>query len=87
MNKAIPSAAQHNLSEFHKLIKDFLSNDLEGIEEVLMSSLADHVSNEDYDADYRKMATRSVGDVLTFISKLKTRYGFLSIECKEVGIS
>ena len=85
MNNPIQSAEQHNINEFQKLIKNFLFlNDIEDIQDVLMTTLADSVGSDSYDANYRKTATCAVGEVITFMSKLKTRYEVLPKEYKEV---
>lgn len=84
MNNSNQSASLHNIAEFHQLIKSFLTNDLDNVQDVLMSALADHVGNDEYDANYRRQATQTIGDVIAFISKLEARYSFLTKEYKEV---
>lgn len=82
---SVPTVEQHNVIEFNKLIKDFLTNDIEDIQEALMDMLTEYVGSTEHDQSHVKYVTRQAGEVITFLTKLKTRFEFLpQVSNKEV---
>lgn len=85
MSKSISTSAnQHNIAEFNNLISSFLINDIDDIQDALFDTLAEYVANTDHDKPHVKRVTSIVGELVTFTTKLKDRYSFITKECKEV---